>query len=242
MPGLMVLERGRIGRWALQVFCVSLLLSCSGPSDQLGFDYRFSTGPQGWVAGFADYRADDEESFALVAAYLPLPEPLDASRSALYIAGSNHSDDLWMYHKVQNVLPPDTSYRVTFRVQIATNVPMHCVGPGSPGESVYVKAGVSVGEPDRFLDDLRHWRMNVDKGNQSSAGEDALVIGDIANSQECGAGPRRWEIKTLSSGSESISFTTDGSGVVWLFVGTDSGFEGRSEVYYTRFVALFDRL
>ena len=34
--------------------------------------------------------------------------------------------------------------------------------------------------------------------------------------------------------------TTDGSGTVWMFVGTDSGFESRSSVYYTRFVATFE--
>ena len=84
--------------------------------------------------------------------------------------------------------------------------------------------------------------MNVDKGQQTNGGEDALVIGALANSQECGSEAPRWELKVLSSGSDSMQFSTDGSGVVWMFVGTDSGFESRSEVYYTRFVALFERM
>ena len=224
-------------------FVIALSLSCSGPSDQLGFDYRFATGPQGWVAGFADYPADNEAIFFLEADYRPLPAPLDSSLSALYIAGTNRSDDLWMYFKAQNLLPPNTSYRVTFRVEIATTVPSGCIGVGgAPGEGVTVKAGVSLQEPDRFVDSLGHWRMNVKKGQQTNGGDDALAIGDLANSQPCGGEPPRWELKTLSSGGDSLSFTTDGSGVVWLFMGTDSGFESRSAVYYTRFVALFERL
>jgi hypothetical protein len=37
-----------------------------------------------------------------------------------------------------------------------------------------------------------------------------------------------------------MTFTTDSTGRAWLFVGTDSGFESRSAVYYTRFMALFE--
>ena len=34
--------------------------------------------------------------------------------------------------------------------------------------------------------------------------------------------------------------TTDRTGRAWLFDGTDSGFESRSAVYYTRFTAFFE--
>jgi hypothetical protein len=195
------------------------------------------------VAGFADYPANNEEIFFLEADYRALPSPLDTAQRALFIAGTNRSDDLWMYYKGQNLLPPNTAYRVTFRAEIATNVQSGCIGVGgAPGEGVTVKAGVSLIEPERFLDGAGHWRMNVDKGQQTNGGEDALVIGDLANSQECGSAPPAWELKVLSSGSDSMQFSTDGSGVVWMFIGTDSGFESRSQVYYTRFVALFERM
>ena len=75
-------------RFAL-AFGIALSLSCSGPTD--------ATGPQGWVAGFADYPADNEATFFLEADYQALPAPLDSSQGALYIAGTNRSDDLWMY-------------------------------------------------------------------------------------------------------------------------------------------------
>jgi hypothetical protein len=45
--------------------------------------------------------------------------------------------------------------------------------------------------------------------------------------------------KTLSSGSEQLLVTSGGSGAAWLLVGTDSGFEGSTRLYYTRFAAAF---
>ena len=100
-----------------------------------------------------------------------------------------------------------------------------------------MKAGVSLIEPERETDAAGFWRMNVDKGQQTQGGEDAVVIGDLANSRSCEQGPE-WELKSL--GGPPMMITTDSTGRAWLFVGTDSGFESRSAVYYTRFKAVFD--
>ena len=233
-----MVQRDR-GRLAAGVLAAGLALA-SGCSDtgSLGYDFHFSRGPAGWAEGFADYPAGQDAFFMLEADYRALPAPLDTSTSALYIAGTNRSDDLWMYYKTEVALPSDTTYRVRFDVEIATNVPSGCAGVGgAPGESVTVKAGVSLVEPDRELDAVGYWRMNVDKGQQTNGGEDAVVIGDLANSRSCEQG-FEWELKRL--GGPSMMITTDSTGRAWLFVGTDSGFESRSAVYYTRFTALFD--
>jgi hypothetical protein len=216
------------------------LAIASGCSDRgsLGYDFDFARGPQGWAELFADYPAGQDALFNLVADYRSLPAPLDTSRSALYIAGTNRSDDLWMQYKTEVVLPADTHYRVSFSVEIATGAPSGCIGVGgAPGEGVTVKAGVSLIEPDRELDAMGWWRMNVDKGQQTGGGEDVVAIGDLANSRTCEQG-FEWELKHL--GGPPMMFTTDSTGRAWLFVGTDSGFESRSAVYYTRFVALFE--
>ena len=127
-------------------------------TNSLGYDFQFSRGPQGWADLFADYPAGQDGLFNLVADYRPLPAPLDTSQSALYIAGTNRSDDLWMQYKTEVVLPPDTNYRVTFSVEIATDAPSGCFGVGgAPGEGVTVKAGVSLIEPERGLDAMGWW-------------------------------------------------------------------------------------
>ena len=222
---------------------LSGLLCATGCSNSgsVGFDYDLGRGPSGWEEGFADYPASDEPIFMLEAGYRALPAPLDTSRSGLFIAGTNRSDDLWVYYKTEVALPADTTYRVRFDVDIATAVPAGCGGVGgAPGEGVTVKAGVSLVEPDRALDAAGYWRMNVDQGQQTQGGEDAVVIGNLANSRTCEQG-FGWELKRLASG-RSMVLSTGNTGRAWLFVGADSGFESRSAVYYTRFTALFEPL
>jgi hypothetical protein len=159
--------------------------------------------------------------------------------SALFCSGNNHSDDLFMFWKGKiGGLEPNRTYRVRFTVEIATSAPRGCVGiGGAPGEGVTVKAGSSSIEPEAVAVSGTY-RMNVDKGEQSSGGADAAAIGDIANSQLCGEEPR-WEIKELS-GERAIETVADKEGTLWLYVGTDSGFEGTTSLYFTRIRALLD--
>jgi hypothetical protein len=49
----------------------------------------------------------------------------------------------------------------------------------------------------------------------------------------------RWETKELSGG-RAIETTADGEGTLWLFAGTDSGFEGTTSIYFTRIRALLN--
>ena len=228
-------------RWPVVVILVIGLVCLVACSDKgsLGYGYDFARGPAGWIELFADYPAGQEGLFNLVADYRPLPAPLDTSRSALYIAGTNRSDDLWMQYKTEVALPASTTYMVSFSVEIATNAPSGCFGVGgAPGEGVTVKAGVSLVEPDREVDPMGWWRLNIDKGQQTQGGEDMVVIGDLANSRSCEEG-FEWELKRLGG---SMMFSTDSTGRAWLSVGTDSGYESRSAVYYTRFQAFFEPL
>ena len=102
---------------------------------------------------------------------------------------------------------------------------------GSPGESVFVKAGASTVEPVAAEERNRYLRMNIDKGNQANGGEDMVVLGNVAHGEVVN---REYRIKTLDNMDQPLSVSTDGEGRVWLIVGTDSGFEGLSAFYYSR--------
>ena len=129
---------------------------------------------------------------------------------------------------------------MSFELQIATDSPTGCVGVGgSPGEGVTVKAGVSATEPDRF-EEAGFWRMNVEKGQQTNPGRAAVVLGDMANGRAVRSRPIVWVLKSFPSSSDSIDVTADRNGAVWLFVGTDSGFESRTDVYFTVLTATFE--
>ena len=117
-------------------------------------------------------------------------------------------------------------------MDLATNVPVGLVGiGGSPGESVYVKAGASTVEPVAEEDGNRYFRMNIDKGNQSNGGESMVVLGNVAHPDVVN---KEYRIKTLDNVPLPLTVTTDSGGGVWLIVGTDSGFEGLSRFYYAR--------
>ena len=78
-------------------------------------------------------------------------------------------------------------------------------------------------------------RMNIDIGSQSNSGTQAVVLGNVANSRPCEQS-REWELKGLESESTLAGISVPADGRVWLLIGADSGFESRTEVYFTRAV------
>lgn len=198
-----------------------------------------------WTPGFSDFSDEMEDGMELVAGRRELPDNVDRSTvradSAMYLAGTNHSDDLFMYLKRPlDGLEANTAYRVTYRVEIATAAPSDCVGIGGPpGEAVWVKGGAAPVEPERQSSD---GYLNVDKGNQSTGGPNAVVLGNIANdTSEC-TGEGVYTRKVLRSPEgETLTVESDDSGRLWLFVGTESGFEGRTGLFYLRVRAEVER-
>ncbi|MYK86968.1 MAG: hypothetical protein F4018_00630, partial [Acidobacteria bacterium] len=104
---------------------------CSGhpsePTEALTFTFDFSRGPQGFIAGFADYPPAHAAIYELTADYRALPPPLEP-QSALFLSGINRSDDLFMFFKGPvGGLSPGARYSVTVSVEIATNTPAGCI-------------------------------------------------------------------------------------------------------------------
>lgn len=199
---------------------------------EAAFDYTFQRDAEGWTVGFADLPVDhDQSTFDLLSGYRALPEGLDGG--GIYVQGHNRSDDLCMFLKRQvGGLRPNTRYEVTVSLDLATDVPPGRVGiGGSPGESVFVKAGASAVEPITIEDSNGYLRMNIDKGNQSRGGADMMVLGHVAHPDAAGG---TYRIKTLGNEGRAFSAETDAEGQLWLIVGTDSGFEGLSTFYYAR--------
>ena len=191
----------------------------------------------GWLPGFADY-SPATASTNRIAELRDLPEAVrGGGRRAYYLQGRNTSDDLFMFLKkpITN-LQPMQAYDVSFYVELASNAPSNCVGIGGPpGEGVTLKAGASAAEPVALLQD-NDIRLNIDKGNQSNAGSDALLMGNIANGIPCGDATGEYVLLRRSA-AMSRAVKADLSGSLWVYVGTDSGFEGTTGVYYA-FIAV----
>lgn len=193
-------------------------------------EWNFTSDAQGWEGDFADYPVGEEEFMELDFDYEMLPEPLDENQGALKLSGTNTSDDLFMFVKrrIAN-LQPETVYNITFTVQFASNVPDDRVGiGGSPGESVWIKAGATNIEPTKEVDDMDYYRMNINKGGQSQGGNDMVVIGDFSNDTD----QQVYTLKTVTNSEQAFSVIPNESGELWIIVGTDSGFEGNTTIFY----------
>ena len=213
-----------------------LVAGCAGHYEKsYQFSDTFDDSAEGWVAGFADLPADYEpELYELDSGWGELPSGL--AGNAMYISGDNHSDDLFMYfQKHITGLRPDTTYQAQFGIELASNTPAGMTGiGGSPGENVYVKAGAVGYEPEIITDDIGWLRLDIDKGNQESDGEDMINLGTLSNPNldpDTSTGDE-YALMTLNSQGRNFQVTSDKDGSIWVVIGTDSGFEGATTVYY----------
>lgn len=225
--------RGLLSTILMFLFCVSCG-SSSSPEGSIEINFDFDSGLDGWAAGFADYPVGQEDNFELFSSWERLPAPLDNINGFL-ISGINHSDDLFMFiKKTFSGFDPNTRYDVDFEITIATNVPSACAGVGgSPGESVFIKAGAISFEPVPENDGAGFFLMNIDKGNQSVGGSNAIVIGNFANTRTNCMGTS-YEEKLLTSEGNSFTVFPSSEGVLWLLFATDSGFESTTSIFYLR--------
>jgi hypothetical protein len=215
-----------------------LLFSCKDDNDNVspgqgGINDSFNSSTQSWQGDFADYPKDSDAFYELKFSHENLPAPLNQSSKGLLLSGNNHSDDLFMFIKKKVTgLQPNQTYKMKIDVELASNARSSDFGVGgSPGGSVYIKAGMSVKEPAKVLDNQNYYRLNIDKGNQATGGADVVVLGNIDNGDK----PEYALIKR----SGKFTGKTDDKGEVWVMVGTDSGFEAVTALYYTKIEASF---
>ena len=199
------------------------------------FSFTFEEDMDGWSTGFADLPQDHEpDLYETESGHGSLPSGIEGN--GIYLKGHNRSDDLFMFlMRLIEGLKPETTYSIMFTVDLASNTPAGMMGiGGSPGESVYVKVG-AVGTEPEIVEDSGGWlRMSLDKGNQASEGEDMINIGTISNPNidlNTFTG-EEYALMTLENHYYSFNVTSDSEGKIWVLLGTDSGFEGLTLVYY----------
>ncbi|RVT47867.1 hypothetical protein EMM73_03705 [Rheinheimera sediminis] len=191
------------------------------------YNFNFNSGSQGWAAGFSDYPADEAPIYQLESGIRALPG--EASAKGFFLSGMNRSDDLFMFLKTQfSNLEPSTKYYARVRLTFLSNAGVDCAGgSNAPGESVYLKFGAGDREPKQ-----EGYYLNLDKGQQSQSGRDAKVIGNVAAQGAACDGSVFAEKTIQTTTRERIPLYSDGQGRVWIFVGTDSGYQGLTSLYY----------
>ncbi|MFN7115224.1 MAG: hypothetical protein ACK4TA_00400 [Saprospiraceae bacterium] len=227
-------------RWSLLLLgALSFFTACLDDDDnvnEFSVTYSFDENASGWTGGFSDYPEGEEDFYELDFAHASLPAPLDTTQGALRLTGSNRSDDLFLFAKRQiGGFFPNTEYEIEFDVELATNAPASSIGAGgSPGTSNYVKVGASATEPKQVANE-GFYDFNLDKGNQSQSGEDAIVIGNLAHTGD----EFEYQLVRRDNSNNTFTATTDNNGNIWVFVGVDSGFEGITSFYITNIKITF---
>jgi hypothetical protein len=199
--------------------------------------FSFAASTDNFTADFSDYSPGMEvgdQGIRFQSDVRRLPAPLD-NRFGLLLGGTNRSDDLFMFiWREVSGLVPGQRYRVDTEVLIATNVPPNCVGVGgSPGEAVVIKAGASPVRPAKAVTQNRFVvNFEKDAAGLPVGGNQVFTIGNFAGGGgTCTAGI--YALKTLRSPADRIpTVTADATGRLWIVIGTDSGFEARTEIYY----------
>ncbi len=198
-------------------------------------NYTFENDNEGWVYGYSDYPStlslnDSLVLYQMLYGHATLPASIVPAQKGLRIKGMNRSDDLFMYVKKNlSGLVPNTLYKITFEIEMASNAPTNAVGVGgAPGEAVTLKAGAKAYEPKNIKDNLNHYRLNIDKANQKDTGIDMQILGNIGVADDT----KNYTLITRSSPTP-FSASTNSDGKIWIIIGTDSGYEGLTDLYYS---------
>ena len=220
---------------ALGLF-VFLLSSCEravAPSTfELNVDFDFESENLGlgeWEVFITDYGVEQEDLMEFDFGREALPVPL--SGYGLMVEGHNRSDDMFIYmRRLLTDLPRSAEFELSFSIDLASAYPENSVGiGGSPGASVYLKAGAVPQAPLRILED-GFYTISIDKGNQSQGGADMVVLGSIGTQGQLGV----YERINRSNSNTPMRVTSNAEGEIWLVVGIDSGFEGLTRFYFDR--------
>ena len=198
------------------------------PDSTKEYWYDFKDGTQGWTGLFADY-PKDSTGYNLNFGQAHLPLPLDTGIGAVILSGNNHSDDLLacMFRKIDNLIP-NAAYQVTFKIELASNVATNSMGIGGTPDLALGAGGINY-QPGTDLDSTDWYRPNFTSALQGFASNEVLqMLGTIGVTDTT----TQYALITRDNISGPIELTTNEYGQLWLLIGTDSGFEGITTLYY----------
>lgn len=221
---------------ALLAGSIFALSSCNTEdiSSEPGLPYQsnFQNDKDGWTADIVDYGVEQDSIMEFKSAWTALPAPLDTTKKSLLLESMNRSDDAFMFLKKKVTgLQPNKDYSLVFDIELASKYPTNSMGiGGSPGSSVWVKAGATPVEPVKEKKD-NFYSLNIDKGAQNNDGKDAIILGNVGVGDD---DDETYQLITRSNADKPFTARSNANGELWLIVGTDSGFEGLTTLYYSQ--------
>lgn len=214
-------------------------LSTEAPSGvPIDFEFTVAGAADGWILDAADFPVDRAAEVNAVGDQRALPAEISTTFLGLYQSATNVSGDLFVFHKRFFTAPPGT-YKVWGLVQWVSNAQGECIT--GPGPEVIMKGGASPIEPLAIPDAQGIYRMNINKGTLSTGG-DFIQFPDIRNGLAGCAVPGVWGARSTALFSQNVDLTVGDSGGFWMFLGTQSSFDGRHELFFTHFRLVLEKL
>ncbi|MFC1607760.1 hypothetical protein ACFL47_07290 [Candidatus Latescibacterota bacterium] len=223
----------RLFVWAFLFVVSTLVWSCDSTLDSespsgrsITYSFAFSKSSENWFQGFADYPTGrtQDNYYELSFTYAQVPLFPSQKDFGLYLSGFNRNADLFMYikHRFDN-LKAGAGYEVDFEVDVISVTPGY---DPETGGGVYVKAGATAAEPlENIVENT--YIMNLDKGAHGTGGADAVVLGNIAVAGE----DENAYTQNIFDNDTPFLVTASDTGTLWVMLGIDSEFMGKTSVY-----------
>lgn len=220
----------------LSIVWLTGLYACNNDAKLNGIitvDSRFDTDTSGWTGGFAGHSALIKDTFDIEFSRAHMPAPLDTTKFGLRMLSDNADNEMFMFLKKRITgLKSNTDYHITFDVNMVTQYPDAAEVVGSPGSTVYLKAGASANEPIVKVENTIY-KINIDKGTEATGGTQMVTLGNVAN----GANTFVYRMISRSGSDNPLIVRTNDQGQLWLCVGTDTKYEGLTILYYDQIKA-----
>jgi hypothetical protein len=225
--------------WFFIIF-IPLLSTCAFDDTQrislVKESVNFKDGYSGWTADFAYYPAsEDSIDNELETAFTYLPRKLNGIQG-VKLEGTNNGTNLFMFLKKKITgLKPNTPYIIAYHVEYATNKSV--ADKDGEGKSVHLMAGATPLEPKKVVE-KKLVVLNIDKGTYNDLGEDMVVLGPLGAKESDG---ENYQLVQRNNANENAAFyaTSNSKGELWVVIGTESNFVGRTTIYYTKFNLVF---
>ncbi len=220
------------------LFSSACLTTTGSNSITLNFDFTNPSQPlgDGWTIQVADVPADRIDDVHLISGYHALPAPWDAY-TGIEQGGTSINGNAFVFHKkwIPTTWSPGTQFSVRLSMTSMSNLATGCTT--GPGTQVYLKAGVSGDEPIAAADAAGMLRLNLDKGNATTGGH-FVHFGDITNGVAGCPSEMSWTYREFGEENQPQTLTIDADGGFWIFIGTQTTYDGSHDIYLLGIVAI----
>jgi hypothetical protein len=189
---------------------------------------EFEKGSEGWLGDYALYNLADTTKIAFLMERDSLPAVIDSTRWSLRMEGNNVGDSIFLFLKKKiGGLNPDRTYNVSFDIDVATNYPDQ---PNGSGKTIKLKAGASAKEPVKVISDKFYNNVSIKKGLWDRDGAEMSILGDFANTSARAV----YELVRRTSDDKNITVKPAPDGTIWICVGEDTRYKGKTVFYYDK--------